>query len=159
MATAQRAEEPLPVGRLAVRHYRAIHHHLFQDVYRWAGRFRTVRIAKGDSMFCYPEYIPEQMNTLFAELKGKGLLRELAPNAFAVAAARFLGTLNAIHPFRDGNGRAQLVFLALLADRAGHPLNLERLDPDSFLAAMIGSFNGNDRALSRCIYKLIRKAH
>ena len=52
--TSQRAEEPLPSGRLNASHYRAIHRHLFQDVYRWAGRYRTVRIAKGDSMFCYP---------------------------------------------------------------------------------------------------------
>ena len=66
-----------------------------------------MRIAKGDSMFCYPEYISEQMSGLFVELKAKRFLRELTPNAFAVAAARFLSTLNAIHPFRDGNGRAQ----------------------------------------------------
>ncbi|MGH6959170.1 MAG: hypothetical protein ACREE7_01675, partial [Dongiaceae bacterium] len=44
IATAKRAEEPLPTGALDVRHYRAIHRHLFHDVYRWAGKFRTVRI-------------------------------------------------------------------------------------------------------------------
>jgi fido (protein-threonine AMPylation protein) len=54
---AQRADEPLPSGRLSVRHYRAIHHHLFQDVYEWAGDFGTVRISKDGSMFCYPDYI------------------------------------------------------------------------------------------------------
>jgi cell filamentation protein len=53
----QRSLEPLPRGNLSVTHYRAIHHHLFQDVYRWAGRFRTVRTHKGASSFCYPEYI------------------------------------------------------------------------------------------------------
>ena len=49
--TAQRGEEPLPLGRFGVSHYRAIHHHLFQDVYPWAGRLRTLRIAKGESVF------------------------------------------------------------------------------------------------------------
>ena len=39
IATAQRADEPLPNGRLGVAHYRAIHRHLFQDVYSWAGQF------------------------------------------------------------------------------------------------------------------------
>jgi cell filamentation protein len=53
--TAQRSDEPLPAGRLGVAHYRAIHHHLFQDIYAWTGRFRTVRIAKDGSAFCYPE--------------------------------------------------------------------------------------------------------
>jgi cell filamentation protein len=64
-----RAEEPLPEGRLGAAHYRGVHHHLFQDVYRWAGRYRTVRIAKGGNAFCFPEYITNEMDTLFAALK------------------------------------------------------------------------------------------
>jgi fido (protein-threonine AMPylation protein) len=49
VSVAQRADEPLPGGRLGIRHYCAIHRHLFQDVYRWAGQFRTVRVSKGDN--------------------------------------------------------------------------------------------------------------
>src|SRR5262245_23925126 len=71
LSTTKRAEEPLPVGRFDYRHYRAIHHHLFQDVYTWAGRIRAVRIQKGEAMFCYPEYINGKMSALFA-----GLLNE-----------------------------------------------------------------------------------
>jgi len=63
-------------------------------------------------MFCYPEHIPAQMGALFADLKAKRFLRNLAPAAFAMGAAQFLGMLNAIHAFRDGNGRTQLAFLA-----------------------------------------------
>jgi cell filamentation protein len=155
MAIARRAEEPLPVGVLGVLHYRAVHRQLFQDVYRWAGRFRTVRIAKGSAMFCYPENIPEQMQTLFAELRARRFLQSLAPDAFAAAAAHFMATLNAIHPFRDGNGRTQLTFLALLAKHAGKELALERLDPDAFLAAMIASFHGDEWPLARHIFGLI----
>jgi cell filamentation protein len=66
---AQRADEPLPVGRLSVRHYCAIHRHLFQDIYAWAGQFRTVRISKAGSVFCYPEHIPREMRNLFGKLK------------------------------------------------------------------------------------------
>jgi cell filamentation protein len=155
MATAKRAEEPLPSGRLDVRHYRAIHRHLFQDVYRWAGRFRTVRIAKGNSMFCYPENIPTQVQALFADLKARHFLAGLAPQAFAAGAASFISTLNAIHPFRDGNGRAQLTFLALIAQRAGHRLALEQLEPNDFLAAMIKSFEGDERPLVDQLRKLV----
>lgn len=57
MSAAQRSDEPLPAGRFSVRHYQALHHHLFQDVYSWAGKFRTVRISKGSSAFCYPQHI------------------------------------------------------------------------------------------------------
>jgi len=51
ISTAQRSDEPLPRGVLSVRHYRAVHHHLFQDVYAWAGKFRTVRLSKDESAF------------------------------------------------------------------------------------------------------------
>jgi cell filamentation protein len=106
-ATAQRFAEPLPPGRFSVAHYCAVHRHIFGDVYPWAGRVRTQRIAKGESMFAYPEYI----NRVFAELREQDLLRNLAPREFAKGAAHFLAELNAIHPFRDGNGRAQLTFV------------------------------------------------
>lgn len=52
-----RAEEPLAPGRFGPAHYRSVHRHLFQDVYSWAGRYRTVRTAKDGNWFCFPEYI------------------------------------------------------------------------------------------------------
>lgn len=156
VSTAQRADEPLPAGRLSVTHYRAIHHHLFQDVYAWAGKFRTVRIGKDGSAFCYPEHIAREMTALFGDLKRRQYLHDLSRTAF-IAAARFLGTLNAIHPFREGNGRTQMTFLALLADQAGHPLDLDELAPDRFLAAMVKSFFGDERPLVRELGKLVRQ--
>jgi len=60
--TFARAAEPLPAGRFSVSHYRAIHRHLFQDVYSWAGRFRTVRLTKGRSTFCYPEHVAREIS-------------------------------------------------------------------------------------------------
>ena len=61
--TTLRAEEPLPDGDFDPVHYRRIHHHLFQDVYPWAGQYRNVRISKGGNSFCYPEHISAQMDT------------------------------------------------------------------------------------------------
>jgi cell filamentation protein len=153
--TAQRADEPLPGGRLSVRHYQAIHHHLFQDVYDWAGKFRTVRISKGGNMFCYPEYISAQMRDLFHSLPAEGYLRSRSATEFAQDAGAFLNKLNAIHPFRDGNGRTQLSFMALVATRAGHPFHFERLDPRAFLAAMIRGFYGDDAPLAAQLTTLI----
>lgn len=154
-AALQRAEETYPAGRLSVAHYRAIHRHLFQDVYSWAGHFRTVRIAKGNSMFCYPENIGAEMKRLFADLRTEAYFLGLDADAFAARAAHFLAELNAIHPFRDGNGRTQLSFLTLLADRAGHPLHLERLDPAAVLKAMISSFHGKEAELTDVVRKLL----
>lgn len=139
--TMARAAEPLPNGRLGATHYRAIHHHLFQDVYDWAGRYRNVRIAKGGNSFCFPEYIAPEMVRLFAGLRDGRFFRGLDIADFAAASANFLSTLNQIHPFREGNGRTQLSFLATLSSQAGHDLDFDRLDPDAMLAAMIASFH------------------
>lgn len=154
-STMQRADEPLPTGRLSLSHYQAIHHHLFQDVYPWAGKFRSVRMSKDQSAFCYPEYVAQEMKALFAGVAAKRLLRNLTLPAFAQEAAEFLATLNAIHPFREGNGRTQTLFLALLADQAGHPLDLEKLSPEPFLAAMVRSFQGDMKPLRAQIEYLV----
>jgi cell filamentation protein len=145
--TALRAEEPLPSGTFSTAHYRAVHRHLFQDIYAWAGRYRTVRTAKDGSPFCFPEHIPAQMNALFVRLKRDHYLVTDDFQTFAALAAEFLASLNAIHPFRDGNGRAQLSFLHILALAAGHPLALTRIKPEPFLRAMITSFAGDVQPL------------
>jgi len=155
--TAQRADEPLPIGRLSYTHYRAIHRHLFQDVYVWAGRIRAVRIAKQGSMFAYPEHIDREMRKLFRRLAAEKHFRKLDREGFARKCAHFLAELNAIHPFREGNGRTQLTFLTLLAERAGHPLDLRRLRPAAVLSATIRSFGGKEDALERVIRDLIRR--
>lgn len=155
VATTQRADEPLPSGHLGVRHYCRIHQHLFQDVYAWAGRFRTVRLAKAGSVFCYPEHIPVQMEGLFATLRRDRFLAGLGRRHFIQCLAGFLSELNAIHPFREGNGRAQLTFAALLAYRAGWEMQLAQLDPGAILAAMIESFNGNEMPLRDELGRLI----
>ena len=74
---------------------------------------------------------------------------------FARDAAHFLAELNAIHPFREGNGRTSLAFLALLAARAGHPLDLQRLEPNAMLRAAIESFHGRNARLEDLIAFLI----
>jgi cell filamentation protein len=154
-ATTQRADEPLPTGRLSVSHYYAVHRHLFQDVFVWAGKPRTVRLAKSGSAFCYPEHIEREMRTLFADLKARRGLSGMSPNEFADQVATFLATLNAIHPLREGNGRTQLTFMALLSDRAGHPLDLDRLEPEQFLEAMVASFRRDTLDLAAHIRRLI----
>jgi cell filamentation protein len=155
-ATAQRFAEPLPTGRFGVAHYRALHRHLFGDVFPWAGKFRTVRIARAGSMFCYPEHIKSEMTQVFGSLKAKHWLRGLPTADFAREAAHFLAELNAIHPFRDGNGRTQLAFVTLLAFNASYEVDFERIEPGPFLAAMIESFQGREQSLENALHDLIR---
>jgi cell filamentation protein len=154
--TSLRFREPFPGGRLSYRHYLAVHRHLFQDVYSWAGKIRTVRIFKQDSAFCYPEHIDREMRRLFAGLAKQSNLRRLEARPFAGKAAHLLAELNAVHPFREGNGRTQLSFLVLLAANAGHRINREGLKPRPTLKAMIASFNGNEKPLAELIERSIQ---
>ena len=137
-----RSAEAMPAGQCDAHHYRLIHHHLFQDIYDWSGNYRTVRTAKNGSMFCYPEHIADQMELLFASISQGVFLGGAATSEFVSASANFLSELNAIHPFREGNGRTQLSFLFLLGERAGHSLDMTRVRAGPMLAAMIASFQG-----------------
>jgi cell filamentation protein, protein adenylyltransferase len=97
--SSARAEEPLPEGALDFNHYKAIHHHLFQDVYDWAGQARTARIAKGGNPFCFPENIQDQATKLFDDLRSAAYLQDLDARVFSAKAAHFLAELNAIMPY------------------------------------------------------------
>jgi cell filamentation protein len=153
--TAQRASEPLPDGRLDYRHYCDMHRHLFQDVYPWAGQIRKIRMAKDGNWFCFPENIDGQMSALFSWLTEEKHLTGLSAADFAKKAAHLLAELNAIHPFREGNGRTQLSFLAILADQAGHPLNMDKLKPKAMLKATIASFDSDEAPLVNVLSKLM----
>ena len=96
--TSLRSEEPLPDGRFGAAHYRAVHRHLFQDVYPWAGRYRTVRTSNGGNPFCFPEHIAGQMEALFGQLRTDVCLAPPDSASFVSAAAEFLGGLNASMP-------------------------------------------------------------
>jgi cell filamentation protein len=156
MITAQRADEPLPAGNLTAAHYRAIHRHLFQDVYEWAGQYRTIRTGREGNWFCFPENIEREMTRLFNALATEQYYRDLSAEAFAAKAAHFIANLNAIHPFREGNGRTQNVLLRLLAAQAGHPIDFSGLVAQTMLDAMVASFKGDERPLASLIAALIR---
>src|SRR6266436_6692753 len=105
--------------------------------------------------FCCPENIESEAKKLFTQLEKDDFLQDLSPKEFAEKSAPFLACLNAIHAFREGNGRTQLSFFLLLADQAGHSIDLEELDPEAFLAAMITSFKGDEAPLAAVIQDLV----
>lgn len=128
----QRVETPLALHRLLelqrepargqfdTEHLCAIHRHIFQDVYPWAGELRTVNISKADAVFPPPQFLRQNLDALFAELAHENLLKNLGASAWVHRAAYFFGEINAIHPFREGNGRTQREFIRELAFAGGH---------------------------------------
>jgi cell filamentation protein len=128
-----RLRERVPRGDFDLAHLQAIHRHLFQDVYDWAGEIRTVEISKDGNQFQSRRFIGQGMADVHARLKAKDLLRDLAPPDFARQAADILADVNYVHPFREGNGRTQLQYLKQLSERAGHALDLTRLRPAAWM--------------------------
>ena len=151
----QRAQEPIAEADLDYAGYCALHKHLFQDVYDWAGEPRQIRIGKAGNWFCFPENINAEMAKLFSSLAAQNNFVGLSKTEFVKRSAHFVSELNAIHPFREGNGRTQLSFLGILAEQAGHPLDFERLEPVKVLDAIIESFAGNEDKLCKVIGDLI----
>jgi len=91
------------VGQLDSQHIRAIHRHIFHDVYAWAGEFRTLNISKpGQFPFAFSHQIPQCIDRLSAELKRERYLERLLLSQFCSRAAHYMGEINAIHPFREG---------------------------------------------------------
>lgn len=135
-------------GAFDFEHLRAIHKHLFSDIYDMAGQIRTVSIAKGYSVFCYPENIDVMQREIFDRLKGDRYLRGLGEKEFAQKLAELSGNLNALHPLREGNGRAIRCFLVQLSREAGYSLRFEELDTDAVLRADVAAFNGDSTPLA-----------
>jgi cell filamentation protein len=137
--------------------YREIHRYIFQDVYDWAGQERTVDIAKSDDLFCLARYIDQELGKRFEAIRAEGFLRGLGAEQFATLAAEQLSELNAIHPFREGNGRTQRAFLFLLGRQAGHEVRLEAIDPRTWNEASREGFRSGDAtALRKVIADAIR---
>jgi len=97
----QLALRPLP-GGFDTKHLQAIHHHIFKDVYSWAGELRTVDIAKSGDLFALPQFVMPSLQTAFEELRKENHLQSADEVRFAHRGAYYLSELNAIHPFGDG---------------------------------------------------------
>lgn len=116
-------EERDVLGSFDIAHLREIHRFLFRDIFPWAGDFRVVNISKGNANFGPAMHIVGALKELFDRLAKEKLLVGLTAPAFVDRAAFYLGEINAIHPFREGNGRTQREFIRQLALHAGHPLS------------------------------------
>ena len=97
-----------------VSHYRAIHRYLFENIYEWAGEYRTVEISKKGTVFAKAENISELMNNCFNRLKEKRYFQNNTFDEFVDDIVDFYCVTNMIHPFREGNGRTQRIFISQL---------------------------------------------
>ncbi|HML53829.1 MAG TPA: Fic family protein [Solidesulfovibrio magneticus] len=150
------ALEPLP-GSLDFAHLQALHARLFGDLYDWAGQVRDVEIAKGSCRFAGCRHIPAAAEAIFEQLAREGHLQGLGAEAFAARAGHYLGEINALHPFRDGNGRTQREFIGMLARQNGWRIAWEKVDAAEMIEASKASLlHGDNSGLARIIRDNLR---
>ncbi len=155
-----------PKGRFDAAHLKAIHRHLFQDVYEWAGRTRNERVRLSDgtiatepvirkasgAAFLAGGLIADALDDVAARLRAAGYHVGLPRAEFAVRAADLMAELNAIHPFREGNGRAQRAFVTALARRAGYGLDFTVVSKERMIQASIAANEHRDPTLMRRLF-------
>lgn len=142
-------------GDFDVKHIKQIHKYLFEDIYPFAGEFRTENIAKGEFRFAQSEYIEPELENLLNKLKKENYLEGLDKKELAIKLAYYLAELNVLHPFREGNGRTNREFIRQLALKNGYQLDLKKAKAEEILEASIESIV-DTKKLEEIIYECLQ---
>lgn len=136
-----------------------VHKVLFEDIYDFAGKFRTVDISKSDAKtpFAYARFIDTESKRIFDDLAVKKYLNGLEAERFIEEIAHLAAELNALHPFREGNGRAIRLFLIMLADHAGYLLDFSQVSAEELIDADKLAFEGDIQPLLAVYRKVVTK--
>lgn len=137
-------------------HYKQIHRYVFSDLYDWAGTIRTVNIGKKGTLFCPAVDIENQAERIFKRIAGGRRYYGLSLEQFADELVDLYCTTNFLHPFREGNGRTQRVFLSQLAEYAGYALDFSGIDTDLLMMATIQSAQGITDVLQQILHDAIK---
>lgn len=129
-------------GNFDFEHYKAIHKFIFQELYDWAGKIRTVNLSKKGTHFAPANEIERIANSIFSRLANEKLFLNLPHEIFADKITDLYCDINYLHPFREGNGRVQRVFFNQLIQHAGYHINFDRIDMDELMIATIHASNG-----------------
>ena len=156
-----------PAGQFDATHLKALHRHLFQDVYEWAGHSRDERVrladgavatepllrkVDGSSAFLDGPRVAPALDHIAKTIGDADGLRGLSRQQFAARAADIMAEINGIHAFREGNGRTQRVFMEELAKQAGHSLDFTVISRQRMVQAGIAANEQDDPAMMRRMF-------
>ncbi|KQZ94508.1 MULTISPECIES: putative adenosine monophosphate-protein transferase Fic [unclassified Pseudomonas] len=132
-----------------------IHKSLFSDVYEWAGLLRTVNIQKGDTLFCTADRIAPEAEKIFRVMENAAWFEGASKAELIVKVAETYGDLNVIHPFREGNGRAQRILFEQIIINAGFAVDWWLIKDSAWIPANIDAvtcdYSGLQTIFERCI--------
>ncbi len=152
MRQVELADIPPPAS-FDFEYLKEIHRYLFQDVYAWAGKPRTVDMAKGSTRFGSHLHVEGYLSKLFSKLAAERKLWTKSPKLvdWAGRFAEYLGEINAVHSFREGNGRTQRLFIGRLANEYGFEIRWDRMTAGEMIAASVASFDGDGEPMRALI--------
>lgn len=140
LRTSELADNPIK-GSFDFNHLKHINKYLFQDVYRWAGNIRNCNIAKQD-LFCLSDYIDNYAKEIFDKLKREKYFIQYDNDTTLEKLVELFADINALHPFREGNGRSQREFIKCLARVNGIEIDLADVNKKDMIIASHDSING-----------------
>ena len=133
-------------GDFSFTHLKRIHKYIFQDLYDWAGKVRTVNISKGSSEFCLVQNIESYAESIFSVFFEDCYSVRNDREKFIEIFTSHYGDMNALHPFREGNGRTQREFARELCLKCGYVFDLSKTSHSQMLEASVLSFMKMDNS-------------
>lgn len=139
-------------GKFDFRHLKEIHRFIFQDLFDWAGQIRAVDIGK-NNLFCRAQFIESYADSVFGDFYAACYSEKDDRSRFVKNLADHYADMNALHPFREGNGRAQREFARELCLKCGYVFDLTRTTHEEMLHASILSFDKGDNSALVSIFE------
>lgn len=116
--------DTLPAGKFST--LQTIHKYLFEDIYDFAGKLRTVNLAKGNSRFASLMYLEAALANI----------DKMPQSTFDEIIEKYV-EMNIAHPFREGNGRSTRIWLDhILRTEIGKVVDWSKVDKEDYLLAM-----------------------
>ena len=116
--------DTLPAGKFET--LQAIHKYLFEDIYDFAGKIRTVNMAKGNFRFAPLIYLQAALENI----------DKMPQSNFDEIVEKYV-EMNIAHPFREGNGRSTRIWLDhILKNEIGKVVDWSKVDKEDYLLAM-----------------------
>jgi len=136
-----------------------INEYFLEPLYSWAGKIRAVEISKDNVMFCASSQIQKEL-VIFGKQLVKNIPDQNDSQKLISEKLAFIHCeLNAIHPFREGNGRSIRLFLDLLAVNTGFSIiDFKKTSQIDYIAACIGCMQKDYSKMQKIIYKGLKRA-
>ena len=142
----------MPFENVDFKFYKNLHNYVFSDIYEWAGSVRSIDMSKNGTNFCPVTKINERAERIFLNLQTTDYLKTVPAEEFINEFTDLYCDLNYLHPFREGNGRIQRLFLNMLLRYNNKTINFANIDKDLLMIATIKSVSG-DVFMLRDIFK------